>query len=253
MRPGVALHRQVCSWVSASDHAACHVSLCIAQDHLPRGLATGPGAPAAPSAHPRRSSPALQLRKKLRQAFMGGPPKQPTIVHASIARLLSPQQLTREQIDRIQVRAGTPWLLRGRVSRPAYCSLWVYVCLPAANRWPPARRRLPSAAKASRREAAACALSPPAAGGVRRVERAAARPAVQPGAGLPHPGARPWMRAHLASPLCLGLGIWRFGCLCAGSACSWEGRRSGCLRGVACVAGIGISNGSFALSALSLG
>lgn len=49
-----------------------------------------------------RSGNLAKLRKKLRQAFMGGPPKQPTIVHASIARLLSPQQLTREQIDRIQ-------------------------------------------------------------------------------------------------------------------------------------------------------
>lgn len=43
-----------------------------------------------------------QLRKRLRHAFPGGPPKQSTIVHASIARLLTPKQLTREQIDRVQ-------------------------------------------------------------------------------------------------------------------------------------------------------
>ncbi|KAL4434020.1 hypothetical protein ABPG75_000461 [Micractinium tetrahymenae] len=49
-----------------------------------------------------RSGHLAKLRKKLRQAFMGGPPKQPTIVHASIARLLSAEQLSREQIDRIQ-------------------------------------------------------------------------------------------------------------------------------------------------------
>ncbi|KAL4441797.1 hypothetical protein ABPG77_003713 [Micractinium sp. CCAP 211/92] len=49
-----------------------------------------------------RSGNLAKLRKKLRQAFLGGPPKQPTIVHASIARLLSADQLSREQIDRIQ-------------------------------------------------------------------------------------------------------------------------------------------------------
>lgn len=55
----------------------------------------------------RRTPPPVQLRKKLRQAFMGGPPKQPTIVHASIARLLSAEQLSREQINRIQVGTQT--------------------------------------------------------------------------------------------------------------------------------------------------
>ncbi|KAL4856029.1 hypothetical protein ACK3TF_003469 [Chlorella vulgaris] len=43
-----------------------------------------------------------QLRKRLRNAFPGGPPKQSTIVHASIARVLTPQQLTAEQIQRVQ-------------------------------------------------------------------------------------------------------------------------------------------------------
>lgn len=48
------------------------------------------------------------------------------------------------------------------------------------------------------------------AGGVRQVDRAAARRAVQPGAVLPHPGARPWMRAPLAFHLCFG--PWLVGC-----------------------------------------
>lgn len=43
-----------------------------------------------------------QLRKRLHHAFPGGPPKQSTIVHASIARLLTPSQLSKEQIATVQ-------------------------------------------------------------------------------------------------------------------------------------------------------
>ncbi|PRW57675.1 hypothetical protein C2E21_3465 isoform B [Chlorella sorokiniana] len=43
-----------------------------------------------------------QLRKRLRHAFPGGPPKQSTIVHASIARVLTPSQLSKEHIAAVQ-------------------------------------------------------------------------------------------------------------------------------------------------------
>ena len=55
--------------------------------------------PTPPSSHP-----APQLRKRLHHAFPGGPPKQSTIVHASIARLLTPSQLSKEQIAAVQVQ-----------------------------------------------------------------------------------------------------------------------------------------------------
>lgn len=53
------------------------------------------------------------LRRRLRAAFPGGPPKQSTIVHASIARLLTPEQLTTEQITRVQVGMPRMWVAGG--------------------------------------------------------------------------------------------------------------------------------------------
>lgn len=43
-----------------------------------------------------------QLRRRLRTFFPGGPSKQSTIIHASIARLVSPTPLPREAIARVQ-------------------------------------------------------------------------------------------------------------------------------------------------------
>jgi hypothetical protein len=61
----------------------------------------------APASSPAPAFPRpLQLRKRLRHAFPGGPPKQSTIVHASIARLLTPQQLTPQQIEAVQASLG---------------------------------------------------------------------------------------------------------------------------------------------------
>ena len=42
------------------------------------------------------------LRKRLKRAFPGGPPRQSTIFHASIARVLTPEQLSKESILKIQ-------------------------------------------------------------------------------------------------------------------------------------------------------
>ena len=45
------------------------------------------------------------LRKRLRQAYPGAPPRQSTIVHASIARLLDDgRQLAPAEIAAVQVR-----------------------------------------------------------------------------------------------------------------------------------------------------
>lgn len=125
----------------------------------PARLARRSAHPQAPSSHTH--TPDLQLRKRLRHAFPGGPPKQSTIVHASIARLLTPKQLTREQIDRVQVRGA----------------------VLHARRVAPAGESKPSGAGRTAthqlllRPACACSLAHPA-GGVRRMERAAAGHAV---------------------------------------------------------------------------
>lgn len=52
-----------------------------------------------------------ELRLKMKEAFPGGPPKQSTIVHASLARLLTPRQLTVEEVQRVQ-RACDIWTER---------------------------------------------------------------------------------------------------------------------------------------------
>lgn len=57
-----------------------------------------------------------KLRKKLRESFPGGPPKQSTIVHSSIARVLTPQQLTPEQIAKVQAVCDS-WTERLRGQR----------------------------------------------------------------------------------------------------------------------------------------
>lgn len=116
--------------------------------------------------------PVVQLRKRLRHAFPGGPPKQSTIVHASIARVLTPRQLSGEEIARVQVRTC------GAVQACAGGA----VCLADM---PPRPRTLP----------AEC----PPAGGVRQVDGAAAGPAVQPRPHQPHPGKGPWLRARPAA------------------------------------------------------
>ncbi|KAG7674422.1 hypothetical protein NADE_008179 [Nannochloris sp. 'desiccata'] len=42
------------------------------------------------------------LRRRLKNAFPGGPPRQSTIFHASVARVLSPEQLDNESIKKVQ-------------------------------------------------------------------------------------------------------------------------------------------------------
>ena len=42
------------------------------------------------------------LRRRLRESFPGGPPRQSTIFHASVARVLTPAQLDKEAISRVQ-------------------------------------------------------------------------------------------------------------------------------------------------------
>jgi hypothetical protein len=42
------------------------------------------------------------LRSRMRSAFPGAPPRQSTIVHASLARCLTPRQLTQDEIRRVQ-------------------------------------------------------------------------------------------------------------------------------------------------------
>jgi len=42
------------------------------------------------------------LRKRLIAAFPGGPPRQSTIFHASVARVLSPEQLDNETVQKVQ-------------------------------------------------------------------------------------------------------------------------------------------------------
>jgi hypothetical protein len=42
------------------------------------------------------------LRKRLKNAFPGGPPRQSTIFHASVARVLTPKQLNNESIQNVQ-------------------------------------------------------------------------------------------------------------------------------------------------------
>lgn len=44
-----------------------------------------------------------KLRKRLKDAFPGGPERQSTILHSSIARVLSPSQLSPEEISTVQV------------------------------------------------------------------------------------------------------------------------------------------------------
>lgn len=127
--------------------------------------------------------PHLQLRKKLRQAFLGGPPKQPTIVHASIARLLSAEQLSREQIGRIQVGASAAehacWVAsrRAPLLRPA-CPLLLCCRAQTTSSLAPY-----SAWVMKTNESVAwfqMLFEPalPVAGGVRQMDRAAARHSV---------------------------------------------------------------------------
>ncbi len=59
-----------------------------------------------------RSGNLAKLRARLRASFPGAPSTQSSIMHASIARLLSTEQLTVAQIERVQVRL---WGARGPV------------------------------------------------------------------------------------------------------------------------------------------
>lgn len=62
-----------------------------------------------------------RLRARLRAAFAGGPPRQSTIVHASIARVLTPEKLTPEALAAVRAvcERWTQKLAGARFSPPA--------------------------------------------------------------------------------------------------------------------------------------
>lgn len=68
-----------------------------------------------------KSGNLARLRARLRGAFPGAPSTQSSIMHASVARLLSPRQLTVAQIARVQVRRRLcSSLVAGRPSGALY-------------------------------------------------------------------------------------------------------------------------------------
>lgn len=61
------------------------------------------------------------LRSRLRGAFPGGPPRQSTIIHSSLARCLTPRQLMEDEIERVQ-EACDAWseMVRGMEFHPEH-------------------------------------------------------------------------------------------------------------------------------------